>query len=97
MVSSDNQLLSPSLDFPGDAVEQSPHSNAGDTRDVGLIPGLGISPGEGNGNHSSILAWKIPWTEEPDGLQFMRSQRIGHDWAIEYAYTQMFPLVTALS
>ena len=29
--------------------------------------------------HSSILAWKIPWTEEPDGLQFMGSQRVGHD------------------
>ena len=29
--------------------------------------------------HSSILAWKIPWTEEPDRLQFMGSQRVGHD------------------
>ena len=29
--------------------------------------------------HSSILAWKIPWTEDPGGLQFMGSQRIGHD------------------
>ena len=60
MISSDNQLLYPSLDFPGDAVVQNPHANAGDARDVGLIPGLGRSPGEGNGNHSSILAWKIP-------------------------------------
>ena len=32
------------------------------------IPGLERSPGEGNGNHSSILAWEIPWTEEPGGL-----------------------------
>ena len=31
--------------------------------------------------HSSILAWKIPWTEEPGGLQFMELQRVGHDWA----------------
>ena len=31
--------------------------------------------------HSSILAWRIPWAEEPDGLQFMGSQRVGHDWA----------------
>ena len=30
--------------------------------------------------HSSILAWRIPWTEEPGGLQFMESQRVGHDW-----------------
>ena len=29
--------------------------------------------------HSSILAWRIPWTEEPGGLQFTGSQRVGHD------------------
>ena len=29
--------------------------------------------------YSSILAWRIPWTEEPGGLQFMGSQRVGHD------------------
>ena len=39
----------------------------------GSIPGLGRSPGEGNGNHSSILAWEIPGTEEPGGLQSMGS------------------------
>ena len=33
--------------------------------------------------HSSIIAWRIPWTEEPGGLQSMGSQRIGHDWVIE--------------
>ena len=31
--------------------------------------------------HSSILAWRIPWTEEPGGLQSMGLQRVGHDWA----------------
>ena len=31
--------------------------------------------------HSSPLAWKIPWTEEPGGLQSMGSLRVGHDWA----------------
>ena len=30
--------------------------------------------------HSSILAWEIPWSEEPGGLQSMRSQRVVHDW-----------------
>ena len=55
-------------------------ANAGD---VGLIPGLGRPPGIGNGLclwnfHSSIVAWKIPWVEEPDGLQSMGPQRIGH-------------------
>ena len=31
--------------------------------------------------HSNILTWEIPWIEEPIGLQFMRSQRVGHNWA----------------
>ena len=31
--------------------------------------------------HSSTLAWNIPWTEEPDRLQSMGSQRVGHNWA----------------
>ena len=35
---------------------------------------------KGMATHSSILAWRIPWTEEPGGLQFMRLQRGGHDW-----------------
>ena len=34
---------------------------------------------EGMATHSSILAWRVPWTEEPGGLQSMRSQRVGHD------------------
>ena len=40
----------------------------------GLIPELEISPGEGNGYHSSLPAWRIPWTEEPGGLQSMGLQ-----------------------
>ena len=52
-------------------------ANAGDTRDKVLIPGTEISPGVGNGNHYSILAWKIPWTEEPGGLQSTGSQIVG--------------------
>ena len=34
--------------------------------------------------HSNILAWEIPWTEEPGGLQSMGSQRVGHTEAIEH-------------
>ena len=45
--------------------------SAGDTGDVCLIPGSGRSPGDEMATHSSILAWKIPWTEEPGGLQSM--------------------------
>ena len=47
--------------------------------DPGSIPGSGRSPGEGNGSHSSILGWRIPWTEEPSGRQSMGSQRVGHN------------------
>ena len=36
---------------------------------------------EGRATHSSTLAWRIPWTEEPGGLQSSMSQRVGHDWA----------------
>ena len=43
--------------------------------DMGSIPGSGRSPGEGNGN-SSTLAWKIPWTEKPGGLQSIGLQRV---------------------
>ena len=58
---------------------KNPPANAGDARDVGLIPGSGRSPGEGSGNPLHILAWEILWTEEPGGLQSMWSQRVGHD------------------
>ena len=69
--------------FPsGSAVKES-ICNAGDT-EVCLIPGLGRSLEEGNGNHSSILAWKIPWTEKPGRLQFNGSHRVICDWATKY-------------
>ena len=47
--------------------------NAGDP---GLIPGLGDPLEKGMATHSSILAWKIPWTEEPVGLQSVALQRV---------------------
>ena len=40
--------------------------------------------------HSSILAWRIPWTEVPGGLQSMGSQRIGHDWVISLSLFYSF-------
>ena len=49
-------------------------ANAGDIRDTGLIPGLE----GGMATHSSTLAWRVPWTEEPGGIVH-RSQRVGHD------------------
>ena len=54
-------------------------ANAGDIRDVGSIPGLGRSPGVGNGNPLRVLAWETPWAEEPGGLQSTGSERVGPD------------------
>ena len=45
--------------------------------DLGSIPGSGRSPGEENGYDSSILAWRMPWTEKPGGLQSMGLQKSG--------------------
>ena len=61
--------------FPGGLDGKEATCDAGD---LGSIPGWGRSPGGGNGTHSSVLAWRIPWTEEPDGLQFMGLQRVRH-------------------
>ena len=38
--------------------------------------------------HSSILAWRMPWTEEPGGLQSTGSQRVGHDGVTEYLHVK---------
>ena len=54
------------MGFRDGSIVKNPPTNAGD---IGSIPGLGRFPGEGNGNHSSILAWEIPWTEEPVARQ----------------------------
>ena len=51
--------------------------NAGDSD---LIHESGRSPGKEMATHSSILAWEIPRTEEPGGLQSMGSQRVRHNW-----------------
>ena len=61
--------------FPGGSVVKNPLANAGD---MGSTPGSWRS---WEGNHSSILAWKIPWTEKPFRLQSMGSWRAGLDWA----------------
>ena len=54
-------------------------ANVGSARDAGLIPGSGRFPEKEMATPSSILAWRIPWTEEPGGLQSMGSRRVGHD------------------
>ena len=59
----------------GSGGKESSH-NAGE---LGLIPGLRRFLGEGNATHFSILAWRIPNTEEPGGLQSTGSQRVRHN------------------
>ena len=54
--------------------------NAGDTRDAGSIPGLRRVLEKEMATHSRILAWRIPWTEKPGGLQSMGPQKVRHDW-----------------
>ena len=49
-------------------------ANAGDAAEVGSVLGWGRFRGGGNGNPTSVLAWRIPWTEEPGRLQPMGSQ-----------------------
>ena len=61
--------------FLGGRVVKNPPANAGDTRDMGLILGLGRSLEKEMTTHSNILACKLPWTEEPGGLQSMESQK----------------------
>ena len=51
----------------------------GKESDLGWIPGLGRSPGGGHGNPLQYSCWRIPWTEEPGGLQSIASQRAGHN------------------
>ena len=65
--------------FLGGSVGKESTCNAGDVADTGLIPGSGRSPEGGNGYPSSVLAWRIPRTEEPGGLQPTVLQRIKDD------------------
>ena len=62
--------------FPRGSVVKNLLANA---EDMCSILGSGRSPGEGNGSHSSILAWEISRTEETGGLQSMGSQGVEHD------------------
>ena len=64
------------LGFPGGSDGKASACNAGDP---GSFPGSGRFLEKEMAVHSSTLAWKIPWTEEPDRLQSVGSQRVGHD------------------
>ena len=75
------------LGFSGGSVIKELERQCRQLRRRGSIPRLGWFPGEGNGTHSSILVWRIPWPEEPGGLQSTALQRVARDWATEHAHT----------
>ena len=65
-------------DIPDGASGKEPACQCRRLRDTGSIPGSEDPLEEGKATHASILAWRIPWTEEPDGLQSIGSQRVRH-------------------
>ena len=60
-------------------VVKNPPANAGDLRDMDSIPGSEDPLKEGMATHSSILAWRIPWAEEPGGLWSLGSHGVRHE------------------
>ena len=60
-------------------VVKNTNANSGDIRDIGLIPGSEDPLEEDMATYSSILAWRIPWTEGPGGLQSIGLHGVGHD------------------
>ena len=77
---SKNESWSGSLEHHSQVVVvvKNPLANAGDIRDAGYIVGGKGPLEEEMATHSSILAWRIPWTEEPGGLQSMGLKRMRH-------------------
>ena len=97
-------ILSPSLlqphmrkGFPGGSAGKESSWNVGDARSVALIPGSGRSPdGEEIATHSTIFAWKIPWTEEPGGLQSVGLQK-SHTWLSTHACMHTYEEISTQS
>ena len=73
-----NTLDGISVDTPGGSVVKNPPANA---KDTGLILGSGRYQEKEMATHSSILAWEIPWTEEPGSLRSLGLQRVRHSTA----------------
>ena len=78
---------------------KNPPANAGNTGDIGSIPESGRALAKEMATHSSILAWRIPWTEEPKGPQSMGSKSwpwlntyAGTDWRLKRNLTSLFPI-----
>ena len=74
------------MGLPGGSVIQNLPANAQDAGDMASTPGSGRSTEAEMATHSSILAWEIPWTEEPGGLQSMGLQKVSHDLMPEHVW-----------
>ena len=93
--------------FPNDSAGKDSACSVGDTGDVGSIPGSGRSPERGHGNPLSILAWRIPQTEESHRLQFKGSQRVRQlavstiffvfPWFVNFSLASDFIYLSSLS
>ena len=77
----------------GDSDSKESTCNAGD---LGSIPGLGDPLEKGMATHSSILAWRIPWTEGPRRLESMGLQRVGHIY-VTFTFFYCFGVVSFYS
>ena len=75
------------LGFPGGSDIKESAYNA---EDLDSVPGLSWPLEKGMATHFSILAWRIPWTEEPGGLQSMGLQRVEQDWDI-FTFMHLLP------
>ena len=69
-------------------------ANAGDSRNTGSIPGSEDPLEEEVTTHCSILAWRIPWTEEPG--RSTGSQRVRHNWATEHTHNPLQKILTSI-
>ena len=89
-ISATNPLIESHLGFPGgsDGKESAFHSGRQETQVQSLSQEDPLE--KGMTTHPSVLAWRIPWTEESEGVQKMGSQRVGHDWATN---THIVPLI----
>ena len=75
-------VVNTTIGLPGPSHSKESAWNAEDLQEMSIRPLGWEDPLEKvMAIHSSILTWRVPWTEEPGGLQFMGSQRVGHDWA----------------
>ena len=75
------------MGFPDGSEVKTLPDNSGD---MGSLPGSGRSHGEGNGNHSNILAWEIAWKSKPGGFIVHGVARVRRDWATKQPQQQQF-------